>query len=537
MKPRPYQQEALSALHEYMCSKTDNPCIVIPTGGGKSALIGWAIQRWKETCPWFRCIILAHRQELIQQNASELHSFLPDGDIGIFSAALDRRDYDSSILFASIDSVYKRAGEFPPWDVIMVDEAHRIPLRGEGKYRAFINESRKFNKQLRVIGWTATPFRMGCGQICHKDHILNEVCYEANVADLISDDFLCKLRSKVGETQPDLDDVKRNSSGDYIIKSLADATNLEGLVSAALAEATRIIKTEDRRAIIFFCVNVEHCKRVSAGLRQYGIHAPFVTAKTKSDERERIVKDFKAGRLQAICNVGVFTEGFNARHVDCIVLLRPTLSAGMYSQMVGRGLRVYPNKHDCLILDFAHCIETHGPIDLLSGEPVALAICSLCRESFSRAIRTCPQCGWEIPKQEIERLDRVECERRMHGVKASDRSILASEPEVVNVDSIQVARHCKPGSPDSIRVQYRSGMSIFREWVCLDHPGQAGEIAQAWWRKRFTLDRKKRMSVDKALSDMFLSEELLDWTKTVTVRRNRKHMEVIAYNQEIKEVC
>ena len=112
MQPRPYQQAALDALHRHICEKETNPCVVIPTGGGKSALIGWAIQRWKETCPWFRCIILAHRKELIEQNADELRGFLPGGDIGLFSAALDRRDYDSSILFASIDSVYRRAGEF-----------------------------------------------------------------------------------------------------------------------------------------------------------------------------------------------------------------------------------------------------------------------------------------------------------------------------------------------------------------------------------------------------------------------------------------
>jgi DNA repair protein RadD len=327
--------------------------------------------------------------------------------------------------------------------------------------------------------------------------------------------------------------VKRNSGGDYITNSLAEATNADSIVGSAVAEAVRIIKAEDRKAIVFFCVDVEHCKKVSAQLQRFGISAPYVTAKTTSLDRDNIVDRFKTGRLQAICNVNVYTEGFNARHVDCIVLLRPTLSAGLYSQMVGRGLRVYPSKSDCLVLDFSQCIETHGPIDLLSGEPVAMATCVQCRESFSRSIRVCPLCGWEIPKQEVERLDRVERERRMHGVQASDRSILASEPETFKVDSIQVARHCKEGSTDSIRVQYRCGLSIFREWVCLDHPSQAGEIGQAWWRKRFKIGRNERMAVNDALSNMFLSQELLDWTKTITVRRNGKYMEVVGYNAEV----
>jgi DNA repair protein RadD len=536
MIPYPYQQEALDALHGYVCEKTTNPCVVIPTGGGKSALIGWSIQKWKESCPWFRCIILAHRKELIEQNANELRSFLHGGDIGIYSAALDRRDYDSSILFASIDSVYNRAGDFPPWDVIMVDEAHRIPPSGEGKYRTFINESRRFNPGLRVIGWTATPFRMGCGEICYKDHILNEVCYEANVANLIRDGYLCKLRSKVGITQPDLSEVKRNSGGDYITNSLSKATNADVLVGSAVAEAVRIIKAENRKAIVFFAVDVAHCVKVSNELRRHGIVAPPITAKTTQLERDRIVREFKDGRLRAICNVNVFSEGFNARHVDCIVLLRPTLSAGLYSQMVGRGLRVHPSKRDCLVLDFAQCIETHGPIDLLNGGPCVLATCCNCRESFSRAVGACPICGWIIPKQEIERLDRIERERRMHGVKASDRSILASEPETFRVDSIQVSRHCKDGSPDSLRVQYRCGLTTFREWVCLDHDGSAGEIGQAWWRKRWPLKRGDRMSVDSALASLLLSQELLDWTSSITVRRAGKYMEVVGYNQEVANV-
>jgi DNA repair protein RadD len=259
---------------------------VIPTGGGKSALIAWIIQQWKEQAEWFRCIILAHRKELIEQNANELNTICPGLDVGIFSAALKRRDWEASILYASIDSVYRRAGEFLPWDVIMVDEAHRIPFKGEGKYRTFINQSRRFNLKLKVIGWTATPFRLDGGQICHRDHILNEVCYEAKVTDLILDGFLCSLRSKVGVVQPDLTGV-RKAGGEYVLKSLAEATNRDKIVADAVAEAARIIKAENRKAIIFYCVDIAHCRKVSAQLQQHGIYAPFVTSKTRQRDRDR----------------------------------------------------------------------------------------------------------------------------------------------------------------------------------------------------------------------------------------------------------
>jgi len=417
----------------------------------------------------------------------------------------------------------------------MVDEAHRIPFSGEGKYRTFINETRKYNPKLKVIGWTATPFRMAGGQICHKDHILNEICYEAKVTDLIKDGYLCPLRSKVGVTQPELKGVKRNSGGDYIINSLAEVTGCEKIVTNAIAEAVRILIVEHRNSIVFFCVDIKHCQRVSRELARYGISAPAVTSKTKLQERDQIARDFKAGKLKAVCNVNVYTEGFNAQHIDCIVLLRPTLSPGLFSQMVGRGLRVDTgSKKDCLVLDFAKCIDTHGPIDLLGGEPTVMAICAKCRESFSRAIRKCPQCGWEIPKQEIERLDAVERQRRLHGDKASKRSILSTEPETHKVDAVFVNRHLKGGSPDSLRVQYRCGLSMYREWICLDHPGYAGQKAQEWWKKRF--GQKKRdsvITVKAALENLFLTQELLEWTKTITVKRNGKYWEVIDYNQDL----
>lgn len=536
MIPRPYQVEALAALHKHICEKESNPCVVIPTGGGKSALIAWTIQAWKKTHPWFRCIILAHRRELIEQNATELKTLYPEGDIGIFSASLKRYDYDASILFASIDSVYKRSGDFQAFDVIFVDEAHRIPPQGEGKYLTFLRGCRRFNPALRVIGWTATPFRMGCGAICHKDHLLNEICYEAKVTDLIRDGYLCNLRSKVGETQPDLKGVKRNSGGDYIVNSLAKVTNNKNLVSETIAEALRIIETEERHSVIFFCVDIAHCEKVSRELRIWGIVAPVVIGKTKQHERDRIAKDFKVGKLRAVCNVNVYTEGFNAERIDCIVLLRPTLSAGLFSQMVGRGLRTSTNKRDCLILDFAGCIEEHGPIDLLGGRPTVMAICQKCRESFSRAVKKCPVCGWEIPKQEFEQLEARERERRMHGSKASKRSILSTEPETHTVDAVYVSRHRKEDSLDSLLVQYRCGLSMFREWVCLDHDGVAGKIAQTWWAKHIPRGRKHKgpMTVNEALNDLFLTQTLKEWTQTITVRKNGRYWEIVGYNQSLE---
>ena len=374
---------------------------------------------------------------------------------------------------------------------------------------------------------------MGCGQICHKDHLLHSICYEAKVDALISDGYLCNLRSKVGESSPDLAGVRRQSGGDYIISSLSKVTNKGGLIESTVAEALRIIAIEKKSAAIFFCVDIEHCHAVSAELKKHGINAPAVTGNTKQDERDRIADGFKSGRIHAICNVNVYTEGFNATCVDTIVLLRPTLSAGLFSQMVGRGLRLHPSKGDCLVLDFAGCIEEHGPIDALGGEPVVLAVCGSCRESFSRVIRVCPQCGWEIPKREVERLEQDEkVKRKMHGTNASKRSILSKQPETYSVTDIMLSRHCKPGSPDSIVVRYRCGVDFYREWICLDHPGFPGAKARSWWREHVK-ENPHEISVNTALTDLLLPQKLKESIRTITVRKEGKYKRVIDYNRII----
>ncbi len=477
--------------------------------------------------PPLRACVLAHRKELVQQNSAELAGIMPLGDIGCFSAALGKRDYDASILFAGIDSIYDKYNDLTPFDVLIVDEAHRIPAKGEGKYRTFIQGCKKLNPNLRVVGLTATPYRMGCGPICHRDHILNKVVYEANVADLIAQGYLSRLRSKVSEIAPDLSQVERNRGGDYKEVSLAKAA--APVVQKAIRSAASIIVAERRKAAIFFCVDVEHCHAVSLELRKYGINAPAVTGKTPIRERERIAKGFIEGRYNALCNVNVYTEGFNAKRVDCVVLLRPTLSMGMYSQMVGRGLRWHPGKEDCLVLDYAHCIEEHGPIDCLDPGRVTLQVCAACGDSFSRAIGICPHCGWEIPPIERERHEAEEREKRLHEAEASRRSILGDQPEVVTVDDVRVDRHVKAGAPDSMRVTYRSGLSQYREWICLDHPGFAGEKARRWWHLRFGRTGMDGSSVDAALQEIFLAQAILAITETLTVRKKGKYTEIIGY--------
>jgi hypothetical protein len=168
---RPYQREAVDAIYQHLRDCDDNPCVVLPTGTGKSLVIGQvatdATERWGG-----RVLVLAHVRELLEQNADKLKTLCPEVDLGIYSAGLRQRDTENSVLIAGIQSVYRRACELGPFDLVVVDEAHLIPPDGEGMYRTFLEEARTVNPNLRIIGLTATPFRMKGGMICKPENIL-----------------------------------------------------------------------------------------------------------------------------------------------------------------------------------------------------------------------------------------------------------------------------------------------------------------------------------------------------------------------------
>jgi len=186
------------------------------------------------------------------------------------------------------------------------------------------------------------------------------------------------------------------------------------------------------------------------------------------------------------------------------------------------------------VLDFAGCIEEHGPIDMLGDDEVKMAVCVECRESFSRAVGICPACGWNLPKIEIERLESVDAVKRMHSDRISERSILSDTPEIYGVDEVYVSRHKKTGANDSLLVQYRCGMKFYKEWICLDHPvGFARTKAIQWWDKRFNV-HDSQPTVDDALGNMLTSQIIADYTKTITVKRDGKYKRIIGYNEALQ---
>ena len=248
MQLRLYQKNAVDAVYNHLRQKDNNPCVVIPTGGGKTPVLATiirdAIKLWNG-----RVLVLTHVKELLLQAEDKLRIIAGDIEIGIYSAGLNRREPHKQCVLAGIQSAYKIANTLGHFDLVIVDEAHLIPPDGNGMYQQLLGDLKKINPLLRVIGLTATPYRTTSGMICTEENILNEICYEISVRSLIESHFLSPLRTQVAENEVETDGLKVKN-GEFDAEA-AEAAMREGdNVKNACDEI--LSKTKDRNSVLIF---------------------------------------------------------------------------------------------------------------------------------------------------------------------------------------------------------------------------------------------------------------------------------------------
>lgn len=509
LTPYYYQKQAFDAIFKYTAENWGkHPLVVLPTGAGKSflqAMCGEKVLSYPNT----RVLFLTHQKKLIEQNYDEFVGYM-DGliDVGIYQAALKRRDTMNRTIFGGIQSVYKKAWEIGWFDVIFIDEAHLIPHKSEGMYRTFLDEMMKINPNIVIVGLSATPFRMKEGLLTEGEGALfDAICHETTVTELINPDdprnldnkqYLCKIISpkKGMKSKADLSKVHIRGK-EYIPKEMQDAFMEDDLVCKAVQEIKEY--TIDRKKILVFSAGIDHGEEVTRKLNNQGLEARMIHSKQGDEINDKNIDDFKAGLFRFLVNVDILTTGFNEKAVDCIVLLRSTRSPGLYYQMVGRGLRIHPDKIDCLVLDFGSNIILHGPIDKIEvrkkkdgSTEIHTAPekeCPQCQSLLHLSIMECPDCGYLFEQKD------------KHDDKASEANILSEwkKPEEIKITKIAYNRHCKKDKPDSFRVDYYYNMfEKYSTYVCIEHGGFAQKKALQWLRNVTECDIN---SVDEALEE------------------------------------
>lgn len=390
MKLHDYQEIAVEAAIGIV-GRGASEIIVMPPGSGKSvvaAAIVKTVHQWNK-----RVLILSHVQEIIEQDVGAIRAMLPDVSVGVACAGLGPITLTQRITVASIQSVYHRTGLRWLYDVVIIDEAHLISRNNVSMYRHLIDAiQRDRRKPVPIIGLTATPYRLDSGYLHRGDGALfSRIAYEVPLGPLVDQKYLAPLTT--GNVKSiNFDRLPKGDEGDYKVSVYTDTTDdTEWLAESERAVAHTITAAAKRARWLVYCCTIKHAEAVTQLLAKAGIQARCLHSMMERKERRETVAAFRSGQFRALVNVNILATGFDVPDVDCVVLLRPTLSTGAYVQMLGRGMRTSPGKTDCLVLDFAGNVARHGPIADIVPKVMRFDV-----KDRVGIVRPCPTCGLDV---------------------------------------------------------------------------------------------------------------------------------------------
>ena len=375
--PRPYQQAAIEAVIEHVKKKV-SPCLVsAATGSGKTILIAELARFFATVAPNKRVLCIAPSKELIEQGAEKYKAY--GYPASIFCSSAGSKDLRHQVIFASPLTAIKKIEVISRLGIsaIIIDEAHMITPTMTAiidAARSYEISGKKINENLRVVGLTATPYRMGTGYIYAVDNTqeqpivndedkatdpyFNSLVYDVKAGELLQLGYL--TRPVIGETgdKYDTSHLETDRMGNFTSKSLSTAFEGNNKTERIINKVISTSMAESRKGIMIFAATISHAEEIMGYLA--GESCAIVTGKTPKKEREKIITDFKSKRVKYLVNVAVLCTGFDSTHVDFIVIMRATESPGLLQQIIGRSLRLDPAKEYALIHDYAENIERHG---------------------------------------------------------------------------------------------------------------------------------------------------------------------------------
>lgn len=547
-----YQTGAVQSVFNYFESKNGNPIIAMPGGTGKSIVIAQLIHRVFMMYPMQRVMMLTHDKRLIQQNAEKLQTVWPVAPLGIYSAGLNSRDMILPIVFGGIQSVSKAIQRTledttdlrPPHlkhfgfrDLIFIDECHLLSPNEETMYQYTLAELRKINPFIKVIGLSATPYRLKQGMLTDGG-LFTDICFDITTmesfARLIAEGHLAPLTPYPTETFIDLQLIGLKN-GEYDQQKASKVIDTEEIVYSACAEMVK--NTRDRKCGLVFAQDIENAEHINAVLQYMGLNSTVVHSKEKKSDKR--IAGFKNGEYDVIVNKDMLTTGFDHPPIDWIGDLQPTMSPAKHVQKWFRGTRPSPatGKTNCVGFDFARNVRNLGPINdpKIPRKPngsgkagdAPIKICDSCSAYNHPSYRLCGG-----GKNEIEAKQNGGCgqaftfENKIFADFGTDEFIkLASEEPIIewfNVSAVFYGRHEKKDSKPSMKVVYACGYQSFNEWVCLEHGGAVAKNAREWWKQRHK--DEPPTTIEDALKKM----NELRMPRKIKVHLNTKYPQILS---------
>ncbi|OGS40507.1 MAG: hypothetical protein A3K77_00750 [Euryarchaeota archaeon RBG_13_31_8] len=487
------------------CEKIVNDLDIMPkvllqaaTGAGKTVIVSAIIEKFYLTTDR-KILILAHKQELVEQFFNTLHkmSAVNISDIGICSASLKQKKITKRITIGTIQTFINYADNFT-CNLLVVDECHRADVNNDTQYKKIIDKLKQNYEQLRILGITATPARRGHGYIygdkCKKDNInlFSELNHQITYNELVKNNYLMELSGKIAtdnEFDNDIKNVSIGSDGDYKQNEL-------GLMMSKSRHLESIKKAineycQSSKKICIFCCTIEHAKNV---LKLFD-NATIIHSELTPLEREANMRSWREGNVKIMASVNILIEGFDFPELDTLIMARPTLSSNLYIQAIGRVVRIVEGKTQALLIDLTNNTNYFGTdidnIKVSIPKQVEKDIekedatstektCPDCKNKIHKALKECIYCGYEF-KDIIKYINNMPI---LQDIKFNQGNNCI---EIYPVTEMFITRHIKEGKPDSVKVEYfRSLLSShdsIKEFLCFEHGGFATQKAQEWWRK------------------------------------------------------
>ncbi|HAV13934.1 MAG TPA: ATP-dependent helicase [Opitutae bacterium] len=385
---RPYQQEAVDRTLNYFRKLRSPAVIVLPTGAGKSLVIAELAKIAKG-----RVLVLAHVKELVEQNHLKYESY--GLHAGIYSAGLNQKDSEQKVIFGSIQSVAKaKDAFFSDFTLLVIDECHRVGLEPESQYAKVIEQLKRNNPRICILGLTATPYRLGLGWIYNyalrgemktqEPRFFTHCIYDLPLEYMIRNRYLTPpVKVDIPVTSYDFSELTEVGHT-YTMAQVEEVLNQQRrLTPLIIKNIVDITDSDQRQGVMIFSSTVKHAHEIMQHLPEG--EARLVVGTTELSERDQIVDDFKQKAFKYLVNVSVLTTGFDAAHVDVIAILRPTESISLYQQIIGRGLRLDTDKKDCLVLDYTGMGHSIFSPEIGEKKPAS--------ESVEVQV-PCPECGF-----------------------------------------------------------------------------------------------------------------------------------------------
>lgn len=559
IKLRNYQFRVLNQIWDCL----QNQCNILgtaPCSAGKTILFSMIIERLLRENPGFRALTLVDREILVSQSRDKLVMVAPQlaDHIGIVCASVSKkRRLDAPVTVASRQSLINCMDDFPPVHLVIVDECHLMAMPHADnmvpdQWATIIAKLREYNPYTRLLGFTASPYRLGSkgGYIYGKRNredahpYFDQVDAEITTRELLDGGYITPLTgfSRVsGDYKNDIAQINM-VAGEFNLGQLTDMMCKPVHVQSCVDAWEEHIKNQRHKTLIF-CTSIEHAEVVAQAFNAHGVSSCAIHSKLSPVEEKARMEALVQGTMQVFTSVAKLTTGMDVADIDAIIMARPTESASLYQQCVGRGQRLADGKTDCLVIDLVGCTQKFGtdmdnlivsvPRTAGSGE-APKKICqgehedgTVCGASVHASLAYCPECGFKFPMTE-------EVEAAMGTLKEVKFNEIP-DPEEWECTSVYYDIHTSRADKQLIKVTYQCGMGdTFREWVCLpDHySGYAVDKAVLWWERRTA--EPFPQSVDEF---MFLADELMEPAIVVTQKKGKyDEVKEVIFNDEMNGI-